>query len=261
MKKTTILLAEDHAVVREGIRSLLSMRSDFEVVAEAASGREAVEQSREFQPNIIIMDVAMPGLNGFEATRQIQAISPLSKVLVLSAHFEDEYVAKMDFAGAAGYLIKQDSGKMLFHAIKEITEGRSYYCPTIARRIRETQRKARENGVQANHQRPSLTVRESEVLQLVAEGSANKQIAAILGISIKTVEKHRQQLMDKLDLHDTANLTRFAIATGVVDCSIYRSSQVHPVILSREKASGATIRRKFPRNSSRQHPSPASAPR
>jgi len=220
MKRITVLLAEDHAIVREGLRSLLELGRDFEVVGEAANGREAVSLARKLRPSVVVMDIAMPVLNGFEATRQILLASPETKVLVLSAHSDDEYVAHMAAVGASGYLVKQNSGQVLVHAVKEIASGHSYFSPSIAKRLRYAERKSRESGAARARPRCPLTSREAEVLQLVAEGAANKQVAAALGISIKTVEKHRQQLMDKLDIHDTAGLTRHAIATGVIESSV-----------------------------------------
>lgn len=223
MKRTTVLLAEDHMIVREGLRFLLELKGCFDVVGEAATGHEAVEMARQFQPDVIVMDIAMPALNGFEATRQIRLAAPGSKILVLSAHGDDEYVERMLAEGASGYLIKQNSGQVLVHAIEEITAGRPYFSPPIAKRLRNFESRARERGGSGNARSSSarpLTAREAEVLQLVAEGAANKQIAAKLGISIKTVEKHRQQLMDKLNIHETAGLTRHAIATGVIESSI-----------------------------------------
>jgi DNA-binding NarL/FixJ family response regulator len=220
MKRITVLLAEDHAIVREGLRSLLELSGDFEVVGEAATGRQAVDLARKLRPTVVVMDVAMPVLNGFEATRQILLTVPATRVLVLSAHSDDEYVAKMAAIGASGYVVKQNSGQVLVHAVKEIASGHLYFSPSISKRLREVERKARDSGAARAKPRRPLTSREAEVLQLVAEGAANKQVAAELGISIKTVEKHRQQLMDKLDIHDTAGLTRYAIAAGVVESSV-----------------------------------------
>jgi len=219
MKRITVLLAEDHAIVREGLRSLLELGGDIEVIGEASTGREAVDLARKFRPTVVVMDIAMPILNGFEATRQILLVEPATKVLVLSAHSDDEYVAHMAEVGAAGYVVKQNSGQELVHAIKEIAAGRPYFSAAIAKRRRDAERKSRERGAVPGKPKRALTSREMEVLQLVAEGAANKQVAAALGISIKTVEKHRQQLMDKLDIHDTAGLTRHAIATGVIESS------------------------------------------
>jgi DNA-binding NarL/FixJ family response regulator len=220
MKRITVLLAEDHDIVREGLRALLELSGEFEVVGEASNGRQAVDLAKKLRPTVVIMDIAMPLLNGFEATRQILLAAPGTKVLVLSAHSDDEYVAHMASVGASGYLVKQNSGQVLVHAVKEIASGRPYFSPTILKRLGEAERKSRECGEARGKPKRPLTSREAEVLQLVAEGAANKQVAAELGISIKTVEKHRQQLMDKLDIHDTAGLTRHAIATGVIENSI-----------------------------------------
>jgi DNA-binding NarL/FixJ family response regulator len=224
MKRITVLLAEDHSIVREGLRSLLELGSDFEVVGEAETGRQAVDLARKLRPAVVVMDIAMPLLNGFEATRQILLAAPDTKVLVLSAHSDDEYVAHMAAVGASGYLVKQNSGQVLVHAIKEVASGRQYFSPSISKRQGNAERRARESGAARGKPKRSLTGREAEVLQLVAEGAANKQVAAELGISVKTVEKHRQQLMDKLDIHDTAGLTRHAIATGVIESTVQKTT-------------------------------------
>ncbi len=220
MKRITVLLAEDHAIVREGLRSLLELDREFEVVGEAVTGRQAVELARTLRPTVVVMDIAMPLLNGFEATRQILSAAPDTKVLVLSAHSDDEYVAHMAAVGASGYLVKQNSGQALVDAIRQIVAGHSYFSPSIAKRLGDAERRLREGGAARGKPTQLLTVREAEVLQLVAEGAANKQVGAELGISTKTVEKHRQKLMDKLNIHDTAGLTRHAIATGVIESSI-----------------------------------------
>ena len=220
MSNIRVLLAEDHAIVREGLRALLDLDQGFEVVGEASTGREAVKMAGELSPDVVVMDIAMPNLNGFEATRQILSATPGAKVLVLSAHSDDEYVTHMAEVGAFGFLVKHNSSKSLLHAIREIDAGRPYFSSVIVKRLRDAERKARELGLPKGRLKRPLTPREAEVLQLVAEGFANKQIAGELGISIKTVEKHRQQLMDKLDVHETAGLTRYAIATGVIESSI-----------------------------------------
>lgn len=220
MKQITLLLAEDHDIVREGLRALLELCSDFNVVGEAKNGRQAVDLTLKLRPMVVVMDIAMPLLNGFEATRQIRSAAPDTKVLVLSAHSDDEYVSHMATVGASGYLVKQNSGQILIHAVKEVASGHSFFSPTILKRLGDAERKSRENGMVWGKTARPLTSREVEVLRLVAEGAGNKQVAAGLGISIKTVEKHRQQLMDKLDIHDTAGLTRHAIATGVIECGI-----------------------------------------
>ena len=220
MKPITVVLAEDHAIVREGLRALLELGGGFDVVGEASDGRRAVELAAQLRPAVVVMDIAMPLLNGFEATRQILLAAPETRVLVLSAHSDDEYIERMATVGAAGYVVKQNSGQVLVRAVREIASGRAYFSPSILKRLGNAERKRRESGAPIAEAKRTLTAREAEVLQLVAEGAANKQIAVELGISIKTVEKHRQQLMDKLDIHDTAGLTRHAIATGVIESSI-----------------------------------------
>lgn len=219
MKTISVLLAEDHGIVREGLRALLELSNGFEVIGEASTGREAVNLACKLHPDVVVMDIAMPGLNGFEATRQILFSSPHAKILALSAHSDDEYVNRMSDVGASGFLVKQNSGDVLVHAIREIAAGRPYFSPSVAMRLRKAKERIRIKGKLNKKTKRPLTKREAEVLQLVAEGRANKQMAAELGISIKTIEKHRQQLMDKLDIHDTAGLTRHAIATGVIESS------------------------------------------
>jgi DNA-binding NarL/FixJ family response regulator len=219
-KQITVLLAEDHSVVRQGLCSLLNADGHFKMVGEAKTGREAVEKAKFLRPDVILMDIAMPVLNGLEATRQILTANPAAKVIILSAHSDDEYVERMTAVGAAGFLEKQTSADVLTEAIREVAKGNKFFSPSIAKRMSNNPSKPRDRDglLKANSAR--LTSRESEVLQLVAEGSANKQVAAHLGISIKTVEKHRQHLMDKLNIHDTAGLTRYAISAGVIENSV-----------------------------------------
>jgi len=219
-KQITVLLAEDHAVVRQGLCALLNTDGHFMMVGEARTGREAVDMARTHKPDVILMDIAMPVLNGLEATRQILAADPSAKVVILSAHSDDEYIQRMSAAGVAGFLEKQTSAEILTKAIREVAKGHVFFSPSIAKRMRDhlDMPRSRDGSRKANGTR--LTSRESEVLQLVAEGFANKQVASELGISIKTVEKHRQHLMDKLNIHDTAGLTRYAIAAGVVESSV-----------------------------------------
>ena len=219
-KPITILLAEDHAIVRQGLIALLKSDGSFQLLGEAKTGREAVSLALSLRPDIILMDIAMPVLNGLEATRQILAAHPAAKVIVLSAHSDDVYVEKMIEAGVAGFLEKQSSAEILTKAIHEVAKGRSFFSPAIARRLQNNPSKPRDRDGLLKANATRLTSRETEVLQLVAEGSANKQVAAELGISIKTVEKHRQHLMDKLNIHDTAGLTRYAISAGVIESSV-----------------------------------------
>jgi len=219
-KKISVLLADDHAIVRQGLSALLVADGRCVIVGEARTGREAVELAKTLNPDVILMDIAMPVLNGLEATRQILNANPAAKVVILSAHSDDEYIERMRTAGVAGFLEKQTSADVLNHAMAEVARGKIYFSPSIARRLGDDAKKPRDRDglLKANGSR--LTSRESEVLQLVAEGSANKQVADALSISIKTVEKHRQNLMDKLNIHDTAGLTRYAIATGVIESAV-----------------------------------------
>ena len=227
MKKITVLLADDHLIVREGIRSLLEIAGDFEVVAEAANGLQAVELALKLRPAIIVMDLAMPQLNGMEAARRIlQQVVPPPKVLILSAHADDAYIEQVAAIGAHGYLIKQTSAHILAKAIREIHNGKFFYSPSIDKRLRNHNQQESvptSRFTRAGHRTKTdvhLSSREREVLQLVAEGRANKEVADDLGISVKTVEKHRQSVMHKLNIHDTAGLTRYAISAGIIESSV-----------------------------------------
>jgi DNA-binding NarL/FixJ family response regulator len=215
-----ILLAEDHGIVRQGLRALLTLEGDFEIVGEARTGREAVELARSLEPDVVLMDIAMPILNGVEATRQILSTSSRPKVLILSAHSDDAYIELTRATGVTGFLEKQTSAEILSKAIREVAKGVPFYSPGIAKRLESVAMRARTRKGMENRKVAKLTSRESEVLQLVAEGSANKQVAAALHISVKTVEKHRQHLMEKLGIHETAGLTRYAIAAGVIESSV-----------------------------------------
>jgi len=216
MKRITVLLADDHVVVRQGLCALLTSEGDIEVVAEAENGRQAVALAKKTSPDVVVMDVAMPLLNGAEATRQILKNVPGAKVLVLSSYGDDECVSQLMQAGAAGYLLKQSAANDLLKAIREVNSGHAFFSPVIARRLRDQYHDAFTNG-QAPKKTGELSSREAEVLQLIAEGFSNKQIASELVISIKTVEKHRQQVMNKLHIHDVAGLTRYAVSKGIVE--------------------------------------------
>lgn len=213
----TVLVAEDHAIVRQGLCSLLHADGHFKVVAEAKNGREAVEMAACTRPDVILMDIGMPVLNGLEATRQILAAHPRARVVVLSAHSEAAYVKRMIQSGVSGFLEKQTSAEILTTVLLAVAEGGTYFSPVIPKALRENPITPRDWPEIAKSLGTALTSREMEVLQLVAESQANKQIATALSISFKTVEKHRQSLMDKLNIHDTAGLTRYAIATGVIE--------------------------------------------
>jgi DNA-binding NarL/FixJ family response regulator len=220
MQKINVLLADDHTVVRQGLRSLLAAEEDIEIVGEAETGRQAVQMAKKLLPDVVVMDIAMPLLNGLEATRQITKELPSIKVLILSSYNDDEYVQQLTEAGAVGYLIKQSAANDLLKAIREAHKGNAFFSPSISRRLLERYRQAFATGQPVRKTAEHLTSRESETLQLIAEGKANKQIAAELCISIKTVEKHRQQVMNKLNIHDVAGLTRYALSKGIIDRSI-----------------------------------------
>lgn len=220
MRQITVLLAEDHTIVRQGLLALLEAESDMTVVGEADNGHQAVQLTRKLRPEVVVMDIAMPRLNGMEATRQIVKLAPETKVLILSAHSDDEYIEQVIQAGAAGYLIKQTSALVLSKAIREVHQGNIFFSPSIASRLSDLYPDLPNQGTGIKQRSSTLTSREMEVLQLIAEGRANKQVAKELNISIKTVEKHRHHLMKKLGLHDTAGLTRYAIGTGIIESRV-----------------------------------------
>jgi len=219
MKQIKVLLAEDHTVVRQGLRVLLEGEEDFAIVGEAETGRQAVQMATKLTPDVVVMDIAMPQLNGLEATRQIAKDVPATKVLILSSYSDDEYVQRSTEAGAAGYLLKQTAASDLIKAIRETNKGNAFFSPAISKRLLEHCREAFLRGAPVQKRADQLTAREAEVLQLIAEGKPNKGIASELCISIKTVEKHRQQVMNKLNIHDIAGLTRYAISKGIVESS------------------------------------------
>jgi DNA-binding NarL/FixJ family response regulator len=220
MKPITVLLVEDHEIVREGLRKLLEEEPDIEVVGEAATGRQAMELARQLRPAVVLMDIAMPQLNGLEATRQIRRRFPEAKVLILSAHGDDIYIEQAIAAGAAGFLLKQTSSHVLAAAIRKADSGSRFVNPALRQPLWNHSEPVLNGAGRPKRNRPRLSSREVEVLQLIAEGRANKEIATELGISIKTVEKHRQHLMEKLRLHDTAGLTRYAISAGVIESGV-----------------------------------------
>ncbi|MDX2109148.1 MAG: response regulator transcription factor [Verrucomicrobiota bacterium] len=220
-RQITVLLAEDHQIVRQGLRALLNTHGNFKILCEAKNGREAVDMAKAFNPDVILMDIAMPVLNGLVATRQILLDNPAARVVILSAHSDDAYIEYMNSAGAVGFLEKQTSAEVLARAINEVAKGNKFYSPSIMKRMKDSDDQPRDREGMLKKNGSQLSSREQEVLQLVAEGAANKQVAAILSISIKTVEKHRQNLMDKLNIHDTAGLTRYAISAGVIENTVH----------------------------------------
>lgn len=216
---TSILLADDHNIVRQGLKALLLAEGSLTIVAEAQTGREAVQLAALHHPEVVVMDLAMPRLNGAEATRQILKAVPSTKVVVLSTYSDDEHVQQALGAGAAAYLLKQTAATDLVQAIREVQKGNAYFSPAIATRLRERTSLPPSPAQPLKTPRAELTPREAEVLQLIAEGFANKQIASELGLSVKTVEKHRQQVMHKLDIHDIAGLVRYAVNKGIIEMS------------------------------------------
>ena len=220
MKRITVLLAEDHTVVREGFRALLELDGDIKVVGEAKDGRLAVALVKKLRPTVVVMDVAMPLLNGLEATRQILKAVPSTRILILSAHSDDAYIKDAMESGAVGFLLKQTSAHDVCLAIREVQKGNTFFSPSISKRLDQLYPTSHDRVGVLLRKSAQLTSREMEVLQLVAEGNANKETAAELGIGIKTVEKHREHLMEKLDIHDTAGLTRYAIGAGIIESSV-----------------------------------------
>lgn len=210
---TRVLLVDDHAIIREGLRSLLEKQPQMEVVADTDDGRKAVELVRQFSPDIVIMDVTMPGLNGIEATRLITAESPEVKVIALSIHSQRRFVADMLSAGAAGYILKECLFDELVQAIDAVTDGGRYLSPKITEVVVDDYVKHLSNITDSPL--ASLTGREREVLQLVAEGKSTKEIALELHVSTKTIEANRRQIMDKLDVHSVAELTKYAVREGL----------------------------------------------
>ncbi len=217
MEKIRVLIVDDHSVVRQGLRVLLEAESDIVVVGEADTGRRGVQMARELQPAVIIMDIAMPELNGLEATRQIKKEAPKAEIVILSAYSDGDFVLQLTRAGVSGYLVKETAAADLVEAIREIRKGNAFFSPSISKCILNQCRDSFSGGTPAQKQTDCLTTREVEVLQLIAEGAPNKQIASDLCLSIKTVEKHRQHLMNKLNIHNIAGLTRFAASKGIIE--------------------------------------------
>jgi DNA-binding NarL/FixJ family response regulator len=209
-----ILLADDHKIIRDGLRSLLARQSDMEVVGEAEDGRTAVQLARELSPTIVVMDIAMPDLNGVEATRQLLEMKPGIKVVALSMSSDGPVVRRMFQAGAVGYLLKDCAFEELVKAIRTVLAGQTYLSPDIANVL--VQCMSSGEAVVAS----PLTAKEREVLQLIAEGKSTKEAAVVLTVSVKTIDTHRQHIMDKLDIHNVAELTRYAIREGLTSADM-----------------------------------------
>ena len=206
-----ILLADDHAVVRKGFQFILAAQPDFEIVGEASNGKEAVELALSLQPDVVVMDVSMPELSGIEATRRIGEACPKARVLALSMHRDSAYVREILRAGARGYILKDANENDLLGAVRAVSKGDGYLSPAVSDAVLNDYRKHVTDPVDL------LTGREREVLQHIAEGKTNKEIAVLLGLSVYTVEAHRGRVMEKLNLHSTGELVRFALRNGLID--------------------------------------------
>jgi DNA-binding NarL/FixJ family response regulator len=213
MALVRILLADDHTIVRHGLRRMLEERPEWQVVAEACDGRQAVKLAEQHKPDVAIIDVAMPLLNGIEATRQLVRRVPGLRVLILSMHVDEIYVTQILKAGAAGYLLKDSADTDLFQAVAAVAHGQSFFSPAIARLMVDEYVRPRPEGVDRYE---TLSDREREIFQLVAEAKTNKEIAALLGISVTTVETHRAKIIQKLDLHSAAEIALYAVRRGVI---------------------------------------------
>jgi DNA-binding NarL/FixJ family response regulator len=212
---TTILLADDHAILRQGLRRILESYPGFTVVAEAASGLQALELARELQPDVAILDIGMPGLNGIEATAQILRRAPRTAVLILSMHNDERYITRALRAGAGGYLLKDSVEEDLVQAIQAVCEGRQFFSPPVVRLL-ESRQVWIPAGGKVEDRYELLTERERQIYQLLAEGQSNKDIAVLLGLSLHTVETHRTRIMEKLDVHSAAELVLSAVRRGLV---------------------------------------------
>jgi two-component system, NarL family, response regulator NreC len=212
MDKISVLIADDHRLVRDGLKTIIDSSNDIHVVGEASNGLEVLKKVEELKPNVILLDISMPKLNGMEAARRIRKEHPETKILILTMHEEEEYALKMVRLGVSGYLLKDSTALEVMEAIRSVYNGKAFFSPQIAKVIAESYREA-VAGKEDPYER--LNDREREILQLITEGHTNKQIAEILFISPKTVDNHRTNLMRKLDIHSTADLVRWATKRGI----------------------------------------------
>jgi two-component system, NarL family, response regulator NreC len=206
-----ILLADDHTMVRQGFRLILSLQSDMEIVGEAGNGQQAIEFAEKLQPDVVVMDIAMPELNGIEATRRVLISSPRTRVLALSMHKDSAYVREVLKAGARGYLLKDSVDNDLVTAVRAVARGEGYLSPAVSEAVLSDYRRHVTEPLDL------LTAREREVLQHIAEGKTNKEIATALKLSVYTVDSHRSRVMEKLNLHSAGELVRFAVRNGLID--------------------------------------------
>jgi DNA-binding NarL/FixJ family response regulator len=216
-KTIRVLLVDDHSIVRAGLRALLETAPDIEVIGEAENGQEAVTKTRMLRPDVVLLDFAMPLLNGLEATRQIARDVPASRVLMLSSYRDEEHVCQAVEAGAAGYMVKESGLEELVETVRRTSKGEAAFSPPVLKNLLKAWRATPSDDPGAPCRKSSLSGRQAEILQLIAEGYGTKQIAGVLFISVKTVEKHRQIIMNKLNLHKIAALTRYAVSSGMVE--------------------------------------------
>jgi DNA-binding NarL/FixJ family response regulator len=217
MREIRILLADDHEVVRRGLHAILQAQPGWKVVAEAANGREAVELTRQLKPAVAILDISMPEVNGLEATRQILKAVPQTEVLILTMHESDQVVREVLEAGARGYVLKSDAGQDLVAAVESLCRHKPFFTSKVAEMVLEGYRKTATTGSKMKALRSLLTPREREIVQLLAEGKSNKAVAAALGISVKTTETHRANIMHKLNLQSLSDLVRYAIRNKIIE--------------------------------------------
>jgi DNA-binding NarL/FixJ family response regulator len=217
MKKITLLLADDHDIVRQGLRQLFEAAGDIQVVGEAADGQQAVRETMRLKPEVVLLDIAMPLLNGVQAARQIAHEVPAAKVLMLSSYNDRQHFMQALEAGVSGYVMKETAGSELLEAIRAVASGEAFFSAPMMKHLVEPSGTGPADGGLGGTGPAKLSWRESEVLQLIAEGHGSKQMAEVLSLSIKTIERHRQTLMDKLKIHKIASLTSYAVLNGFVD--------------------------------------------
>ena len=214
--KARLLIADDHEIIRRGVRSLVGLRPDWEICGEAATGREAVQQAKRLRPDVVVLDLTMPDLNGLEATRQIRQLAPKTEVLILTAHESEQLVHEVLSAGAKGYVLKSDAGNLLITAVEHLLKGKPFFSSQISEIVLKAYLTPPGTGGVEPAGAARLTRREREVVQLIAEGKSTKEIAGVLGISVETAETHRSNLMRKMKFHSTAAVVRYAIRNQMI---------------------------------------------